>query len=91
MENKKYILRLAPFYVAPDGTVLWPKIMNCGCKVEKVIDRTDEQFNLLIVSCDIHYDDIMRKLNFDSDSMPHKLFKFIDNESLPIVTPGDIE
>ena len=93
LENKIIVL-FHPFYVAPDGTLLWPSVSNCGCKLRNVIGiqqknnkvrSKHDRVEVLFESCDEHYIKFMRNVNGD----PTK-FKEYQDEFIPIGTTDDL-
>ena len=86
MKNRltlEYVLRLPSFCVAPDGTILWPYRMDCGCEMQKVVgsekgDTKNTTFVFMLVkACKNHIQKTQEIEGFEPTMDRHMV---IDNE-----------
>lgn len=78
---------LLPSYcIAPDGTILWPAIMGCGCRCVRIIGSRPEssEIKILIDSCTKHYDKITHNPDLCND------YEFVNDEALILVRSDEL-
>lgn len=91
--SNRFILLLPSYCIGPDGTILWPYVMNCGCKLEKFIQQKEgatkekhDYFQVLATACTEHYRTIC--VNAGS-AKPEKFYDF-EGDLLPTGTTDDL-
>jgi hypothetical protein len=84
------VLQLPKFCVAPDGTILWPYTMDCGCRLIEMLKETDPTFiNALVAACPAHAEKSQRIAAEDDSELPKK-YALVNNEYLPRLTTDEL-
>lgn len=69
-EHFYYALLLPRWLIAPDGTILFPKILDCGCKLTNELDENltakPAYIEIIVESCKKHEEELKAK-SFESN------------------------
>lgn len=84
----KLILQIPRFFIAPDGTLLWPRIMNCGCKLVENHLAQDDHIDVIVDACEEHYDKAYSGAAMNDDTLTK--FVITDDETMPVITTSDL-
>jgi hypothetical protein len=90
----EYVLKVPLFCVAPDGTLLWPYNMDCGCRIKEILKSAEQGtttsntfLHVLVEGCPNHIDKSRRKQAFEPITDNHIV---INNDIYPIMATDEL-